>query len=182
MPAFFLWFATSFLTVFASFPAVAQGTGQAQNPEPPLIPRSVLDAAPAHDDVTISPNGKWLAYLAPSESGVANIWLEDLSTHAKRQVTRADHRGVGAYRWAFDNEHLLYQSDENGNEDFHLYSVDLNSNAIRDLTPFLGVRAEHVLLAPSHPNEVLVGLNLRDSKLFDTYCVNLQTGATVLDI
>src|SRR5262249_5583607 len=108
-------------------------------------------------------------------------WVEDLSTREKRQVTRADHRGVNAYRWAFDNQHLLYESDENGNEDFHLYSADLSSSAIRDLTPFLGVRAEQFLLAPSHPNEVLVGLNLRDSKLFDIYRVNLETGATILD-
>ena len=77
--------------------------------------------------------------------------------------------------------HLLYQSDENGNEDYHLYSVDLKSGAIRDLTPFLGIRSEQTMLAPSRPDEVLVGMNLRDSKVFDVYRVNLQTGATVMD-
>jgi dipeptidyl aminopeptidase/acylaminoacyl peptidase len=175
------WLAASFLALAGAFTIAAQGSSQAPSPDLPLIPRSVLDSPASHDFVTISPNGKWLAYLAPSENKVANIWLEDLSTRQKRQVTRADHRGTGAYRWAFDNEHLLYESDENGNEDFHLYSADLTTGAIRDLTPFLGVRAEHVLLAPSHPNEVLVGLNLRDSRLFDIYRVNLRTGATVLD-
>ncbi len=75
----------------------------------------------------------------------------------------------------------MYQSDENGNEDYHLYSVDLKSSAIRDLTPFLGIRSEQILLAPSRPDEVLVAMNLRDSKVFDVYRVNLQTGATVMD-
>ncbi|HZI55143.1 MAG TPA: S9 family peptidase, partial [Verrucomicrobiae bacterium] len=107
-----------------------------------MIPRKALDAPPEHDFVTISPDGKMIAYLAPSEKAVANIWVEDLATHQKRMVTRSDHRGIGGYQWAYDSAHLLYQSDENGNEDFHLYSVDLKSNAIRDLTPFLGIHAE----------------------------------------
>jgi Tol biopolymer transport system component len=149
--------------------------------EPPLIPRKVFDAPAEHDVLTVSPDGKLIAYTAPSPEGVANVWVEDLATHKKRMVTRAGHRGIGGYQWAYDNNHLLYQSDENGNEDYHLYSVDLASGAIRDLTPFLGVRAEQTLLMPSHPDEVLVSMNLRDSKVFDVYRVNLQTGATVLD-
>ena len=120
-------------------------------------------------------------YGAFTEQGVANVWVEDLATHKKRMVTRAGHRGIGGYQWAYDNNHLLYQSDENGNEDFHLYAVDLTSGAIRDMTPFLGVRAEQIILAPSRPDEVLVSMNLRDSKVFDVYRVNLQTGATVMD-
>ena len=149
--------------------------------EPPLIPRKVLDSPATHEFVTISPDAKMMAYLAPSDQNVANIWVEDLATHQKRMVTRDQHRGIGGYQWAFDNTHLLYESDENGNEDFHLYSVDLKSTAIRDLTPFLGVRAGPPLLSSSRPDEVLVGLNLRDPKLFDVYRVSLQSGATTLD-
>ena len=147
--------------------------------EPPLIPRKVFDSPAEHDLLTISPDGTTIAYTAPSEKNVANIWVEDLATHQKRMVTRAAQRGVNQYRWAYDNRHLLYQSDENGNEDFHLYSVDLKSSAIRDLTPFSGIRAEQVLLAPSHPDELLVSMNLRDPKVFDLYRVSLKSGATI---
>src|SRR5258707_7171068 len=95
-------------------------------------------------------------------------------------VTRAGHRGIDGYQWAYDSERLLYQSDENGNEDYHLYSVDLKSGAIRDVTPFLGIRSEQVLLAPARPDELLVGMNLRDPKVFDVYRVNLNTDAIVM--
>jgi dipeptidyl aminopeptidase/acylaminoacyl peptidase len=149
--------------------------------EAPLIPRKVFDSASEHDLLTISPDGKTIAYTAPSDKGVANIWVEDLATHQKRMVTRATQRGIYGYQWAYDNAHLLYQSDENGNEDYHVYSVDLKTGAIRDLTPFLGIRAEHILLEPSHPDEILASMNLRDRKVFDVYRVNLQTGATVMD-
>ncbi|HEY4679229.1 MAG TPA: S9 family peptidase, partial [Candidatus Angelobacter sp.] len=148
--------------------------------DPALIPRKVIDEAADHDLLTISPDGKMIAYTAPSDKGVSNIWVEDLATHQKRMVTRLQ-RGIGGYQWAYDNAHLLYQSDENGNEDYHLYSVDLKSGPIRDLTPFQGIRSEHLLLEPSHPNEILVSMNLRDPKVFDVYRVNLETGATLMD-
>jgi dipeptidyl aminopeptidase/acylaminoacyl peptidase len=165
------------LLLFAGAPSLSFS----QDTVPPLVPRQVFDSAPEHDMLTISPDGKMLAYIAPSEKGVANIWVEDLATHARRMVSRATQRGIFGYEWAFDSAHLLYHSDENGNEDDHLYSIDLKSNAVRDLTPFLGVRAEHLLLAPAKAGEILVGLNLRDPRLFDIYRVSLETGAAVLD-
>jgi dipeptidyl aminopeptidase/acylaminoacyl peptidase len=167
------------ITLLVLLSVMVGTTGFAQ--ELPLIPRKVFDAPAEHDLLTVSPDGKSIAYTAPSSGGVANVWVEDLATHKKRMVTRADHRGIDGYQWAYDSNHLLYQSDENGNEDYHLYSVDLISGAIRDLTPFLGVRAEQIILSPSRPDEVLVSMNLRDSKVFDIYRVNLQTGATVMD-
>jgi len=95
-------------------------------------------------------------------------------------VTRAT-RGINGYQWAYDNAYLLYQSDENGNEDYHLYSVDLKSSAIRDLTPFLVSALNRSCLRLRAPGEVLVSMNLRDSKVFDVYRVNLETGATIMD-
>jgi dipeptidyl aminopeptidase/acylaminoacyl peptidase len=166
------WFALVLVFLFSA-------SGLAQ--EPPLVPRKVFDAAADYDFLSISPDGKMIAYTAPSDKSVANVWVEDLATHQKRMVTRATQRGIGYYRWAYDSAHLLYQSDENGNEDYHLYSVDLKSGAIRDLTPFQSIRSEQVLMEPSHPDEILVGMNLRDRKVFDVYRVNLETGATVMD-
>ena len=170
LPAVFSVLVVAFL---ASAACVAQ--------DAPLIPRKVFDSPSEHDFLMISPDGKTIAYTAPSDQGVGNAWVEDLATRQKRMVTKASHRGINGYRWAYDNAHLLYQSDENGNEDYHVYSVDLKTGAIRDLTPFMGIRAEHILLEPSHPDEILVSMNLRDPKLFDVYRVNLQTGATVMD-
>ena len=149
--------------------------------QPPLIPRKVFDSAAEHDNVTISPDGKMLAYLAPSDKAVANLWVEDLANHSKRMVTQDQHRGINDYQWASDSQHLLYHSDENGNEDDHVYAVDLRNNTIRDMTPFVGIRAEQVLLSPAKRDEMLVGMNLRDRRVFDMYRVNLNTGATVLE-
>src|ERR1051326_4534291 len=58
----------------------------------PLIPRKVIDSPSEHDYLTISPDGKTIAYTAPSDKGVANVWVEDLATHQKRMVTKATQR------------------------------------------------------------------------------------------
>src|SRR6476619_2872851 len=69
----------------------------------PLIPRKVFDAPAEHDFLTVSPDGKSIAYAAPSPEGVANVWVEELASHKKRMVTRAGHRGIGGYQWAYAN-------------------------------------------------------------------------------
>jgi Tol biopolymer transport system component len=168
------WSLLSVLVI--SLPAPAKGE------LPPLIPRKVLFSDPQHATVTVSPDGNTLSYVAPSEQGVANVFVEELSTRRARMVTRATHRGIYDYAWAFDGKHLLYFSDENGNEDFHLYSVDLTNEEVRDLTPFAGTRAQQLLLSPARPGELLVGMNRRDRKVFDVYRVDLETGATRLDL
>ncbi len=151
----------------------------------PLIPRAALFRAPERDLPTLSPDGARLAYLVRSPQGITNVWLRPVAARraddTARMVTRETERGVGWYRWAGDGRHLLYIRDVGGDENNHLVSVDVERGIVRDLTPFMGVRAEDVFTDPHRPDEVLVGLNLRDARVFDLYRVTLSTGAVVLD-
>ena len=52
---------------------------------------------------------------------------------------------------------------------------------VRDLTPFQGVRAQGILRDKNFPEQILVGLNIRDRRVFDMYRIDLQTGAVTLD-
>jgi dipeptidyl aminopeptidase/acylaminoacyl peptidase len=96
-------------------------------------------------------------------------------------VTQEKKRGLGSYYWQPDNEHILYLQDQIGDENAHLYQVNIGSQATRDLTPFIGVQAQIVGLDPNHPNEMLVGLNWEDRKRHDVYRLNLKNGAVELD-
>jgi Tol biopolymer transport system component len=149
--------------------------------EPELIPRAVFFGNPERTSPQPSPDGKLLAYLAPDRKNVLQVWLRTVGEKDDRPLTQDKRRGIRQYFWAHDGRHLLYEQDTDGDENFHLHSADLKSGQVRDLTPFQGVRAENVDLSPEFPEEVLVGLNLEDRKKFDTYRVNLRTGATVLD-
>jgi dipeptidyl aminopeptidase/acylaminoacyl peptidase len=148
---------------------------------PPLIPRDVLFGNPTHTAPRISPDGTRIAYLAPSKEGVLNVWLKTVGKDDDKMVTNDTHRGIRIHFWAEDGIHLLYLQDVGGNENWHIYSVDTSTGIVRDLTPFEGIRAEGIMMDKKHPNELLVGLNLKDRRVFDQYRIDLTTGAIVLD-
>lgn len=148
---------------------------------PPLIPREVLFGNPVKASPKLSPDGTRLSYLAPSRDGVLNVWVKTLGQEDDVQVTQDSVRGIRIHFWAEDGDHLFYLQDLAGDENYHVYSVHIKTMQVRDLTPFQGVRASQVMLDKGHPNDMLVGLNLRDRRLFDIHRVDLTTGAIRLD-
>jgi hypothetical protein len=145
---------------------------------PPPIPREVIFGNPQKQLPILSPDGARLAYLAP-EKRVLNVFVRTVGRQDDAPVTREAHRPIFLYRWAEDSDPILYLQDSDGDENWHVYSVDLKAKIDRDLTPFQGVKAQNLLTR--HPNEILVGLNLRVPRIADMYRINLTTGAVVLD-
>src|SRR6266511_2823476 len=140
-----------------------------------LIPREVLFGNPEKASPAISPDGRRVAWLAPVD-GVLNVWVGHLGAGDAAPVTGDRERGVRDYRWAHDDRHLLYVQDRGGDEDWHLYAVDLDNGETRDLTPFDGVQAQLVADGKRFPDRVLVGLNKDNPQLHDVYRVELASG------
>jgi dipeptidyl aminopeptidase/acylaminoacyl peptidase len=129
----------------------------------------------------LSPNGKYLAYLAPDQRNVLQVWIRTVRGHDNRVLTADKKRGIGLYFWTYDGEHLVYLQDADGDENFHFYAVNIKSNAVRDLTPFAGVQARLMARDASFPDEILVTMNLKDPRKHDVYRINLKSGASELD-
>lgn len=144
---------------------------------PPLIPREILFGNPERTSPRLSPDGKYLAYIAPDEKNVLQVWLRTVGQQDDRQLTDDKKRGIRIYFWTYDGEQLIYLQDSDGDENWHLYSVNIQSNIVRDLTPFQGVQAQPVALEPNFPDQILVGLNLQDPRKHDVYQINLKNGA-----
>ncbi|MFT3880774.1 MAG: hypothetical protein QM703_14055 [Gemmatales bacterium] len=70
--------------------------------------------------------------------------------------------------------------DQQGNENWHVYTIDVATGAVRDLTPYPCVRAQEIL-SGAQSNEILDGLNRHDRKVFDLYRINLDTAVSTLD-
>jgi len=168
-----LLFAAAAFTTFAPSPARSE--------LPPLVPREVFLGNPVKSQARISPDGTRLTYLAPSTTNVLNVWLRTIGKTDDKMITNDVKRGIRSYFWAEDGKHVLYLQDVGGNENFHVYSVDIASNEVKDLTAYEGVRAQNLLVDRKHPDEVLVGLNQRDKTVFDMHRINLATGESKLD-
>src|SRR5947208_3863778 len=148
---------------------------------PALIPREVLFGNPERANPQISPDGSQLSWLAPDKNGVLNVWVSAIDRANLHPATNETDYPIHYYRWAADGNHILYLHDNNGNEIDHLFSADLMTSNVRDLTPFRGVRAQNVLIDSRHPGSAFVAMNLRDRNVFDMYRVDLQTGAITLE-
>ncbi|MBI1390421.1 MAG: prolyl oligopeptidase family serine peptidase [bacterium] len=152
----------------------------AANDAPRLIPRETLFGNPEKASPAISPDGKRIAYLAPVD-GVLNVWVQTIGEDDAKVVTQDKKRGIRIFFWAEDNQRVLYLQDSDGDENWHVYAVDLSNNVTRDMTPFLGVKAGVTAIDRDFPNELLVEMNLRNPSLFDVYRLNLSNGALELD-
>jgi dipeptidyl aminopeptidase/acylaminoacyl peptidase len=113
---------------------------------------------------------------------VLNIWVGLAADPlAARAITHDSHRGIRSFFWAYTSQHVLYSQDTDGDEDWHIYAVDLESGEIRDLTPIEKIAARIQGVSPKTPKEVLVGINDRgERQLHDIYRVNLDTGERTL--
>ena len=148
---------------------------------PPLVPREILFGNPARTDPKVSPDGSQLSWLAPDKSNTLNVWTSALDGTNAHCVTNETGDPIEWYTWAGDGKHVLYLHDNAGDEIPHLFSADLMTGNVRDLTPFRGVRAQNVLTDSRHPAAVLVAMNLRDRTKFDMYRVDLETGAITIE-
>lgn len=148
---------------------------------PPLIPRDVLFGNPERALPRLSPDAKRVAWLAPDKKNVMQVWVRTVGGTDDKMITADKKRGIRQYFWAPDNKTILYQQDNDGDENFHVYGADLESGNVRDYTPFQGVRAAVSDVEPTIPDQILVGINLRDRQVFDVHRLTLSTGALVLD-
>lgn len=142
----------------------------------PLIPRQDLFGNPEKAAAEVSPDGKWIAWLAPKD-GVMNVWAAPIDkTESALPVTDDKRRGIRMYHWAYDGKHLIYMQDQGGDENWHVYAVDVASRTTKDLTPFPGVRAAFAGRSRKVRGEILVTLNRRDKRYPDLFRADLKTG------
>jgi dipeptidyl aminopeptidase/acylaminoacyl peptidase len=142
---------------------------------PDLIPRDVLFGNPEKAGPQVSPDGNRMAYVAPV-NGVLNVWLGSIDGEDYAPITHDTDRGIRGYFFAKDNKHLLYVQDKGGDENWRIYAVNLETGAIRDLTPFEAVQAQIIDVHKDYPNEILIGLNKDDARLHDVYRLSLDSG------
>jgi len=151
---------------------------------PRLIDTEEFFADPVFAGASISPDGTTLAYLAPAH-GRMNVWVRGIDEEHEDAVcvTHDSRRGIKTHYWTDDPRWLLYLQDTDGNEDWHVFRVDLEDPEAPavDLTPLpvgAGVIGG-VQKLKSHPGSILVLMNKR-STFIDAFRIEVATGETVL--
>ena len=143
---------------------------------PPLIPREVLFGNPEIIGVSLSPDGRWMSYLAP-DKGVLNLWVQELDRDVPaRVITQQRDRPQRSAFWTADGRYLISSRDGDGDENTVLVRIDPATGRKRDLTPENKVKAYLAGADREAPTELVVGLNDRDPRYHDLYVIDVDSG------
>jgi dipeptidyl aminopeptidase/acylaminoacyl peptidase len=162
-------------TAAASDPAGAPPAA-APRADANLVPRQLIFGNPDHGGPRLSPDGKQLAWLAP-KNGVMNVFVAPTTDPAQaRPVTDEKQSPVPSFGWTYDSARLLYGMDKNGDENTHVFSVDVKTLETKDLTPFDKTQSRMDAMSKKFPTAIVIAMNDRDPKYHDLYRVDIVTG------
>ncbi|MBQ0959909.1 S9 family peptidase [Ideonella sp. 4Y11] len=168
--------------LFTALPHVsaqAQSAAPAASPAPaqvPLIERARFFGNPSKVAGRISPDGRWLSWIAPRD-GVLNIWVAPVNQPEQaRALTAETSRPIRSYFWAPDSQRILFINDKGGDENFLLYGVPVAGGEPRLLTPFEKTRVQIVKISRERQDRILLGINNRDPRWHDIYSLDLASG------
>ena len=163
----------NYLPVFFSFmlilsPSPAQESGASR------IPLEDFFRNPERTGYDLSPSGEWIGFLKPVENRL-NVFVQKKSGGDATQITHVKDRDLRGFFWKGE-KYIIYQKDNSGDENYHVYVARTDGSEEQDLTPFDGVKSEIIDDLEDHPTDLIVGLNKRKKEVFDAYRLNVETG------
>jgi hypothetical protein len=143
---------------------------------PAEIPVEEFFKNPVIAGYKVSPDGKMLAVLKSWKNRL-NVFVHPIDDPSKaKQVTFVEDRDIRRVFWK-GSDYVLYARDNNGDENTHVYAVNIKTAKVTDLTPYEKTRADITDdLETSSPTDIMIQHNHRDKTVFDLYRVNVTTG------
>lgn len=138
------------------------------------IPIEDFFRKPQQSGYRLSPDGKHYIYRAPV-NGINNIFIQGIGKSKPIQLTYSTDRDITRFYWGTDNE-ILYMQDTEGDENYKLYRLNINSKEIKCLTDFENSTARIIDFYDKNPAEIIIGLNKRDPECSDVYLLDILTG------
>ncbi len=122
-----------------------------------------------------SPDGKYLSYRERAEDGKQHIYVRNLSSDETIRVIEEKDDVVRTYGW-LNNKRLFYSMDQGGNENYHIYAVNLDGSELKDLTPFEGVRAQLSEILKEDKDHIIITMNKNNPQVFEPFKLNVTNG------
>lgn len=124
----------------------------------------------------LSPDGKYLSYMKRRDSGARDLYLKDTETQKETLLVAQQEDLIRGYFWA-SNDRILYLQDKGGNENYHLFGVDLDGKNNKELTPYEEVKVNVLEILKEDKAHVIVQMNKDDKQQEEPYKLNINTGA-----
>lgn len=123
----------------------------------------------------LSPNGKYLSYREKDENNKRHVYVKEVGTGNVIRVIEEGDELVRGYGWIND-ERLVYVMDRGGDENYHIYAVNVDGQNNIDLTPFDKVQAGILNMLKEQKDYIIISMNLDNEQIFEPYKINIHTG------
>ena len=97
-----------------------------------IIPREQLFSDPKYSSVSLSPDGSIIAYLAPNEKGISNIYTKCVTCQHTKVVTFDNKRHINGFQWTGVPNVMLYYQDLDGDENYKLYKLNITNVSVKE--------------------------------------------------
>ncbi|NQZ77946.1 MAG: S9 family peptidase, partial [Ekhidna sp.] len=138
---------------------------------------SVADyfAKPASSQFQLSPQGTYMSYREKDEKLKNHVYVKNIETNEVTRVITEGEELIRGYGWANDNR-LIYVMDKGGNEDYHLFAVDVDGSNGKELTPYDGVKVNILASLKEDEDHMIISMNKNNPQVFDPYKINIISG------
>lgn len=133
-------------------------------------------AKPKASGFQLSPNGKYMSYREKDENNKRHVYVKELATGTVKKAIEEKDELVRSYGWIND-ERLFFAMDKGGDENYHIYGVNLDGSNLKDLTPFDGVKASIDNILKEQKDYIIVSMNKNNKQVFEPFKLNIVTGA-----
>lgn len=135
-------------------------------------------AKPKASGFQFSPNGQYLSYREKDDKNKRHIYVKNIKTGETKRAIEEKEELVRGYGW-INSERLYYAMDKGGDENYHIYGVNLDGSNLKDLTPFDGVTASISNILKEQKDFVIITMNKNNKQVFEPYKLNVVTGELV---
>ena len=133
---------------------------------------------PTSSGFQLSPNGKYLSYREKDEKNKRHVYVKEIETGNIIRVIEEGEELVRGYGWINDDR-LAYVMDNGGDENYHIYAVNVDGTNNIDLTPFDKVQAGILNMLKEQKDYIIITMNLENAQIFEPYKININTGEYV---
>ncbi len=133
-------------------------------------------AKPNSSQFALSPNGKYISYREKDANNKRHVMIKEVATGKVVRAIEEKNELIRGMGWVND-ERLVYVMDQGGNENYHLYAVNIDGTNNIDLTPFPDVQAGILNMLKEQKDFIIIQMNKDNKQVFEPYKVNIHTGA-----
>lgn len=130
---------------------------------------------PKQSSFKFSPNGLYLSYREKDENRKNHIYVKNTETGKITRIIKETEDLISDYEWANDSR-LIYIKDKGGDENYHLFAVDLDGKNKIELTPFNDVKVDILNSLKDQKNYMIIQMNKDNPQIFEPYKINIKDG------